>query len=252
MWLFSKYTAQTSLTLKGPEVAGTPLAGQPTDAQIDQLRALPHLKYVSLGGLHSRSLVKLLRLPHALRWTILHDCDIDAASAKSLRHLPGLLGFYTWRCQDVSFLPALSQLQTVQLQITDQPWAVTGGAVVKAISGCRGPIVLILTAPVTSTHLTALLPQLTRLHTLVLVSSSELESLQFLSDVPALQHTLRFLFLSGQSALHSAEMRHILGLKNLTALDLMSSFSEPLDGLTQHLLKPRTLLPNIREFEYER
>ena len=252
----SKCAALTKMTFEGAGMNS--IEEQPTDAHIDQLRALHHLSYVSIADLDSDSLTKLLRAPHSLEWTELRDVyDIDAVSAPALRNLPGLLTLYTWGCCDVSFLPALSQLQTLHLECSDEPWdadmtAVTGDAVVEALSGCRRLAVLILTAPVTSKHLSILLPRLPLLHTLSLLGCRELESLQFLSDVPSLQHTVCFFFLKDSPALHSSELRHVLALKNLETPLLVSSFSEPLDGLTQHLLTPPSaLLPKLTEFDYE-
>lgn len=127
------------------------MAGQPTDAQIDQLRVLHHLRSVSIAGLNSSSIAKLLRAPHSLEWTELWDLrGVDAASAPALRTLRGLIGIYTWRCSDVSFLPALSQLQKLHLRISHTLWAVTGDAVVEALSGCVHLMELALKAPVTS------------------------------------------------------------------------------------------------------
>ena len=121
----------------------------------------------------------------------------------------------------------------------------------QTLSACLQLTSLDLMAPVTSAHLSAMLSQLSLLRDLNLVSCSELGSLQFLSDAPSLQHTLRQFLLQRSPALRTAELRHILGLKNLERLVLSSSFSEPLDDFTQHLLTPpSTLLPKLTEFNY--
>ena len=209
---------------------------------------------MSIAGLSSSSLAKLLRAPHSLAWTELWCLEnVDADSAAALGTLPGLLTLdMPWNCRDVSFLPALSQLQTLHLLLSDDPWAVTGDAVVEAISSCVRLTSVALMAPVTSKHLSALLPRLPLLHTLSLGwCSASLESLRFLSDAPSLQRTLRSFVLKGQRAMCASEVRHVLGLKNLAKLELEDSFSEPLDGLTRHMLKPPSaLLPKLTEFEY--
>lgn len=210
---------------------------------------------VSIPRLNSASLLKLLRMPHALRWTELRElCAVGSQSAAALRNLPGLLHLDTWDCCNVSFVPALSQLRQLELQIRDDPWAVTADAVVDAVSSCSQLTCLCLLAPLTSKHLTALLTQLTMLRALVLNYCAELESLAFLSAVPSLQRTLLVLKLHhcNHHALRSAELRHIFALRNLTALKLQRSLADPLDGLTQHLLTPpSTVLPKLESFEYE-
>ena len=244
----SNCAALTNLTIKGP-----PMKSQPTDAHIDQLRALQHLRTVSVDGLNSRSLSKLLRAPHSLEWTELHELrGVDAASAPALCTIPNLLAIQTFDCCDVSFLSALSQLHTLELQIKDGPWAVSGDAVVEAISSCRHLTSFALRAPVTSAHLTALLPRLPMLHTLSLVSCRELVTLQFLRGGSSLKRTLRSLCLSGHPALRASEIRYAFGLKNLVSLRLLDSFSESLDSLTQHLLTPPSnVLPKLTSFEYK-
>ena len=254
----SRCAALKSLALAGPPTAlpqqpPVPIPQQPTDAHIDQLRALHHLRIVSIAGLSSSSVAKLLRAPHSLEWTELKEVsDIDAVSAAALRNLPGLLMIDTWGCRNVSFLSALSQLHTLELQIGENPWAVSGDAVVEAISNCRHLTFLGLVAPVTFAHLSVLLPRLPLLHTLILYFCSELESLCFLNDVPTLRHTLRYLSLQHQPALRTSEIRHILALKNLDKLRLSFSFSEALDGFTRHVLTPpSTALPKLTSFVYE-
>ena len=206
---------------------------------------LHHLRYVAIPGLNSGSLTKLLRVPHSLEWT---ELCIPALSAGALRNLPDLLTLDAWNCRDVSFLPALPRLQSLELQIEDDPWAVTGEALVEAILSCRQLTSLDLTAPVTSAHLSALLPRLPLLQSLGLAFCSELDSLAFLSDVSM----LREFILDFQPALRTSELRHILGLKNLTKLRLLSSLSQELDEFTQHLLTPpSTLLPKLTSFKYE-
>ena len=61
----SNCAALTNLMFKGPGLEGPPMAGQPTDAHIDQLRARHHLQSVSIVGLNTTSLTKLLRAPHS-------------------------------------------------------------------------------------------------------------------------------------------------------------------------------------------
>ena len=121
----------------------------------------------------------------------------------------------------------------------------------QTLSACRHLTSLDLLAPVTSAHPSALLPRL-QLNALTLFFCRELDSLQFLSDVPSLHHTLRYFGLEKSSALRTAELRHLLALKNLDTLELLSSFSEALDGLTQHLLTPPSIvLPKLTKFKYE-
>ena len=183
-------------------------------------------------------------------WTELWQLrDINADSAQTLRNLPGLLSIDTRSCRDVSFLPALSQLQWLRLQIDAKPW-VTGEAVAEAMSECRYLTFLELMAPVTSAHLSALLPQLPLLRTLSLGFCCELDSLRFLSDVPALQHNLRVFVLHHPPPLPSSEIRHVFGLRSLDTLRLSDLFSEPLDGFTRRLLTPpSTVLPTLTAFE---
>ena len=218
---------------------------QPTEAQVDQLRALPHLRRMAVESLSSQSLSRLLRTPHNLRWQEVHTVQpVDAIASAALSTLPSLQDLTAWRCTDIGFLAHLVQLHTLNLFLEPSPWpaTITADALIDGLSSCSQLTDLVLTAPFNCKHLCVLLPRLPLLTALWLWRMCELESLECLSSGP-LVHRLRSLRLFGcnHASLHSIELLH------LHELHALEELSKMVLGL---FTPPSKLIPTLKKFEY--
>lgn len=99
---------------------------------------------------------------------------------------------------------------------------------------------------VTAEHLQTLLPNLSLLETLELVSMDELRSLRFLSAVPHLASTLLALWLRDCVALCEAELLHVQLLTALSDLHVDRSFRQPLGPFIQAAFSPIRVVPALR------
>ena len=228
---------------------------QPSHAQLDQLRMLPHLRAMKVPFVGGGALIHLLRTPHSLHWQQvhqLHHIDNDAASALST--LPTLTRLDTYECRSVTFLPALHRLRTLWLSMD---FAVRLAAdIVTGLFSCSQltELRLLSAVDVTSQHLWQALSHLPALCSLELWHCSALTSLSFISECAGLSQSLHSFGLNhcGSPDLHSTELKHVLTLKALKDLKVRSSFVEPLDALTQHLFTPPSVLPTLVQFTYSR
>ena len=223
-----------------------------SDAQVEQLRALPRLHWMAVENLSSLSLSRLLRTPHDLQWQQIQSVTtVDAVASAALSGLPTLHSLFTESCEDIGFLTHLVQLRALDLNTLDWPETVTADAVVGGLSCCTQLTDLTLAAPLNGHHLSVLLPRLPRLTALRLLFMDELESLECLSSDPIV-HQLRSLQLTCCQNLDSVELLHVHRLKVLESLSISQSFLDPLGNLEIHLFTPPSILiPTLKKFEYE-
>ena len=132
---------------------------QPTHPQLDHLRMIPHLRSVDLA-LSRESLLFLLRAPHSLEWQEINRVDdIDSDVAAALSTLPTLTTLATLACCSVAFLPALTRLRSLVLDL--DPDVLLAADIVAGLPCCSQLTDLALSAAdVTSAHLSEALPHL--------------------------------------------------------------------------------------------
>lgn len=235
---------------------------QLTNAQFDQLRLMPQLRTLMVDNVSNPALKRLLRAPHQLQWQCIHELvELDSSCGAALTTLPTLTELQTEICRTVGFLPALVQLRVLKL-FFDRPWAahaalrpwpVSADAVVSALSHCPLLQNLSLCAPVTSKHMSTLLPQLAALEVLGLVSCEELLSLSFFADSSSAL-LLRQLDIADchHPALHATEIQWLQSLTALQSLRIVNSFAEPLNRSIIALLTPPSgLIRTLAQFAYE-
>ena len=239
-----------------PEVSFAPLAAasqlqelrfyavndgaDPTHAQLDQLRMLPHLRRLEVD-LSRGSFLHVLRAPHSLQWQAIRPVNrIDDELAAALSTLPTLTELDAWDCGSVAFLPSFSRLRRLQLYM--HPTVRLAADISAGLACCSQLTELSLLAnDVTSQHLSQALPHLPELCSLEVMCCSSLVSLSFLSECGHLSHSLQSLCLCGSypPVAHSTEFQHILTLKSLTHLICERFFVEALDAsMLQALTAP--------------
>jgi len=221
-----------------------------SDAQIDQLRALPHLQELNVR-MSTPLLRRLLRQPHDLRWQqISLPFRLDDETATLLPQLPSLTridGRST--CDRFDWLRGLPSLTDVHLSF-DRP--MRAAALVAGLQSCAQLRLLSLSGcrELTAAQLTDLLPRLPRLRELRL-SFLPIDSLAFLAQ-PPLTSQLADLYLWSCEGLPPGELRHVHALLGLEKLELCLSFTVPLGAHDCALLTPPSiLLPQLKEFVYQ-
>jgi len=229
--------------------------GEFSDVQIDQLRALPRLRNVRVE-MTTPLMRRLLRQPHDLQWQqISLPGLLDDDAAALLPQLPSLTQIiHSWiDCERFDWLRGLPNLTDVTLSFGGPEGAAVGRAAPLAV-GLRScskieKLALSNCSDLTTAQLAELLPRLLRLRDLRL-SSLDIDSLSFLAQ-PPLTSRLRRLELSDCRQLPLSELRHAHSLCGLRQLELIRSFSEPMDSLSPLLYTPPSLLlPQLEQFEY--
>ena len=93
-------------------------AGQPSHSHLDQLRRLSHMHRMSVVNVSNDALPYLLRAPHSLQWQEIHRVDaVEDDEAAALSNLPTLTKLNTSDCRSVAFLPMLTDLCTLLLDM---------------------------------------------------------------------------------------------------------------------------------------
>lgn len=221
---------------------------RPTDAQIDQIRALNGLRTVSICELTSVSLSRLLRAPHSLQWTRLDRvCGVNAETAAGSLSAPSSEG--PGRPQPRLPSRAVAAPLTGRARL-DSVGSDLGGRDCRAL--ClhaaqephphrAGHFEVHAADPLSATVVArAVAGPLLRAR-----------SLHFFSDLPRVMRTLQMLKLAccRHARLFAEEWIHVFALKSLTCLSLGESSSEPLDSLTMRMLTPPSIvLPQLNTF----
>jgi hypothetical protein len=230
-----------------------------SNAQIDELRAMPHLHTMSLNP-EADLLRRLLRTPHSLQWKNVGDeFRLDDECAALLLLLPSLTKLGGVFEADPAFLQQLPNLEELELNLIYARSAPAPQLLLTALQGCSKLTSLFLSScRFTSEQMCALLPSLPALRhlTLHIVNIVDLlESLRCFSSGP-ITRTLTKLTLVDcrHPALHLTELEHVHALTELRSLDIRSSFVEPLDAAAQeqYLRRPSRILPKLSTFFYWR
>ena len=220
-----------------------------TQAQADDLRALPHLTSL-FHWLDRPKLQMLLRAPHPLQWQKLRvDGPLDAELTGLLVSLPLLSVLVVADCENVSFLQSLPNLHTLAFyKFAHRKPLPSPEQTIQGIGQCAQLTSLnMANSPLTSAHMSALLERMPALSKLKLANMTSLESLSFLSSEP-LQRSLTSLTLADchHATLLTVELRHIFALQQLTHLTIRGCFAERLCSFALHELKvPSARLPKL-------
>jgi len=246
----------------GPQISFAPLAALPllrildvwwpwsgwqaefSDAQVDQLRALPRLQQLRMP-MTTPLLRRLLRQPHTLQWQQISLPDaLDVETAALLPQLPSLTAISgTAWCGDFGWLRRLPNLTDVSLAFGPANAAGHVDSLLAGLQSCAAIEILALDnfSHLTAAHLADLLPRLPRLRQLNL-SRLDIGSLAFLAQ-PPMTSQLISLELRDCVFLPVAELRHVHSLRGLTALDSVRTFHLSLgDRSRSQLTLPSALL----------
>jgi len=201
----------------------------PSDEQVRELRALPHLTSFGLYSLKQSLFALLPALPLVTRVSLVPVGNDDVFV---LRQLPNL----HYLCLEFATqIPWTKQLAVLQQSCT------------------RLTTLEIMHGRFNANDLCNLLPCIAGLRKLSLWKIRTIDSLRFLSRGPIVR-TLTDLTLGylAHSQLHSSEMLHVNELRELRRLSLQHLFVEPLDPLTQlfYSQTPSRLLPKLALFQY--
>ena len=245
-------------------------AGQePTEAHIEQIRALPALTQLTPTGFSSATLLQLLRTPHSLRLQsmdgLLSNMSVDAELSALLPGLPSLtrLGSGTRPVVlqpdcDFSFLPRLPALTELHLNLRElDPESLDLFASSSpSLQQCTQIKALwIFDSDLTCEQLTVMLAHLTNLQSLYLTWAAKLTSLSFLTS-GSLRHTLLDLSLDecDNDEFHSHELMYVESLQSLRYLNIDGSFDEQSRNHIDHSLytPPSEIIPTLRQFEARR
>jgi hypothetical protein len=256
--------------LMDPLISFAPLAAMPllrafsidgaadadfTDAQVDELRALPRLKSLNMAPISTSALLRLLAQPHDLQWqqislpSVLIDDD-----AALLPQLPSLttLHISAEYLSNFDFLQGLPNLTSVHCSsIRDGPDAQLADRLVAGLQHCANVTELRLDRcnGLSAVHFAELLPRLPRLQSLKL-SSLHISSLSFLALAP-MTSQLSTLWLNHCAQLPVADLRHLHSLRGLRELDIEGSFDEKTGADCDELMAlrpPSAALPLLRHF----
>lgn len=227
----------------------------PTDEQIEQVRALPHL--LRLNGQPSMPLLcRLLRTPHALKWQSLgasHQyMEVNAELGGLLAELPSLTQARVILLPDCdpTFLTHLRNLTHLHLELGRCDSRAMSERAALSLQGCKQITQFMLSGcKLNAQQIGALLANFERLNHLTLSDIFELESLQFLST-GTLPRTLTNLSLQRcrSPRLHSTELAHVHTLQSLTDLEVRYCFAEPMDRSLYD--PPSKLMPNLVKFAF--
>jgi len=223
-----------------------------TDAQVEQLRALPRLLQLSVKPVSTALLRRLLAQPHGLQWQdISLPRPLRQDDAALLPQLPSLtaLTLTARRLDSFDFLRRLPNLLWLKCSYCDG----TDAQLVDALRHCTNIFELHLNGcdGLTAAHLAELLPRLPQLESLTL-RGLRIDSLSFLSQAP-LTDRLNILQLIRCAQLPVAELRHVHSLRGLRELSLHDSFAERLDPNCESLMAlrpPSAALPLLESFSY--
>jgi hypothetical protein len=226
---------------------------QLSDAQIDELRALPQLQEIDVP-MTPPLMRRLLRQPHDLQWQQipLPGWLADEAAAllpllPSLTAIPELV-----TCDRFDWLRGLPNLTDARLWFSGSTGAESRAeSPVAALHCCTKIEILALSRcrELTAAQLAELLPRLPKLRELRL-QCLDIESLAFLAQ-PPLTSQLSRLDLSCCTRLPLTELRHVHALLGLEQLTVCQSFAAPLDSFSRsQLTPPCALLPRLQQFEY--
>ena len=221
-----------------------------SDAQENELRALPQLQALLLPLMTIDSLRRLLRQPHTLQWQqISFPNPVDDEFAALLPQLPSFTNLHAIAsCTHFEWLRGMANLRHVSLWMDS---ADCGSSLAAGLECCSNIEILSLEEcpDLTSAHLTDLLPRLPRLRSLEL-SHLSIDSLSFVAE-PPLTDRLSSLCLENCAQLPLVELRHVHALRGLKTLRLHCSFTARMDDYSQSLYEPPSLLlPQLELFEY--
>lgn len=225
-----------------------------TDAQVEQLRALPHLTQLS-SCLSTIQLCRFLRTPHTLRWQSLMDypVEVNAELSLLLPSLPSLALLSVNLLADCSpvFFSRLTNLVELALQLDDFTDPAALDSLASSLQTCTQITDLSLFhGLLTADQMSVMLSQCTDLCALHLSDASELDSLRFLSS-GSIPRTLTSLTLEMCKHLPLVELQHVHALQSLERLCVYYSFAEKMDEHTLAPYQPPSLLlPNLRTLKY--
>jgi hypothetical protein len=220
------------------------VAEQMTDAQVAELRALTQLESVWINHMSLSLLSRLLAPPHQLRWQELRGLRQWTADAAALMQQLPLTNINVSRLAmpHMDFLLHMQQLTQLRLgPAANVPFQTA--RIFRTLASCTSLHSLTLLDDefdtpfcFTSDDLTACLPKLPSLHTLLIHFAVGLTMLSFLAQ-GTLPATLTKLDLHVfRRRVPVAEMKHVLGLSALQSLFLTDVFDEPLgEGIVQQL-----------------
>ena len=224
-----------------------------SDAQVDELRALPRLQQLNVHPTLPL-LRRLLRQPHNLQWQNISLPDLlNDEAAALLPQLPTLTVIErSTSCSRFDWLARLPNLRDVRLSFEwPKDAAARADSLVAGLRCCTKIEILELSdcADLTADRLANLLPRLPQLRELRL-HCLRVDSLSFLAQ-PPLTSQLRRLELWHCLWLPPGELRHVHSLRGLTKLELVHSFTAPLDSAELALLEPPSaVMPRLDHFRY--
>jgi len=226
-----------------------------SDAQADQLRALPRLQKVAVPLPTTDAMRPLLRRPHDVQWQqVSLPFSLDDEAVALLSHLPSLTKIDAIViCQHFDWLRGLPNLTDVILSFHGSVGAAGRSAsLVAGLQHCSNIEILSLEecSDLTAAQLAELLPSLPLLRELKLMFL-RIDSLSFLAHPPLSDRLVSFELLECR-LLPLSDLRHVDSLRSLQSLIMRGSFDE---AMTPHSLSlhtpPCALLPQLRSFVYD-
>jgi hypothetical protein len=225
-----------------------------SDAQVNELRAMPLLPKLHVWPMSTSLLRRLLTQPHNLQWQqIALPEQLDDEVAALLPQLPSLTSLdesSVVTCSHFDFLRRLPNLAEVYLDMREPSAAGRIESLMAALQCCGRIEELYLgSTEITAAHLNELLPRLPQLRKLYL-SEFNITTLAFLAQQP-MTGQLTFFQLQNCKRLPLTELRHLHSLRALKELVLWRSLGAPMDALSHSLYTPpSTLMPQLEKFTY--
>jgi hypothetical protein len=231
-----------------------------TNAQVDELRALPHLDSLFVANMDEPMMIRLLAQPHSLRWQELDGFfDVTAKMAELLCSLPlTVLDAASLAMPHADFLMRMPQLTDLRLGSANT-MPMDSARVFRTLGQCVQLQSLTLSGGGTdhalrlsNEHLASCLPSLSSLHSLIIQTAAHLTTLSFLT-LGHLPRTLTSLKLSDfERRLPSIEVKHLLSLRKLSKLRLRDVFDKELSEEGLLLFQPpvqSSLMPDLAVFK---
>jgi hypothetical protein len=227
-----------------------------SSANIDALRAMPHLRSLSFRP-SAACFTRMLQPPHTMKLDTLRiGSPFTAEFGEAIVQLPTLTHLtFNLNSPHTDFFRQLPNLRrlVINVQVTDVPPETD--RILQSLHSLTGLTELRITEDgelplcFTSDQLAACLSHMPLLTGLGLQGAMAIDSLRFLSSGP-ITRSLKELHLAFfHPRLPLSELRHVHELSALTGLRLYSVFDRPLDNYSQSLYSPPSrLMPSLVSF----
>jgi len=236
--------------------ATTPSVFPGTAANIEQIRAMPHLTDLLGSSFLDREWMQLLRAPHQLRlerMTLYHRPTKELLDLMSVS-VPELIHLDTPLAVGLSVLAATPHLRSLTLSAEykySEDIIVSPDQMIAGAGMCEKLHTLRVTAyykPITSVHMQRILSCTPNLRELQMSDASQLDSLEFLSATKSLAHTLRSLRLEHCDFSGEQVRLHIYSLQQLAYFHLEGKcFSVLEDETRSHLRPPSPIFRQLQQ-----